>query len=68
MAQQQKRQMMPGEKYLSISLGGKTGLKIALFKNQNKTKSTEPDYTGHIPIACWVSTKRAPEVKEEEII
>jgi len=64
---EQKRQLLPNEKYLSISLGGKTGLKLALFKNKNKTKSTEPDYIGHIPIACWVSTKKAPTVMEEQI-
>jgi hypothetical protein len=66
---EQKRQLQPDEKYLSISLGGKTGLKLALFKNRNKKGTTDPDFVGQIPIACWVSTKKsAPtEVKVDEI-
>ena len=56
---EQKRQLQPDEKYLSISLGGKTGLKIALFKNRNKKGTTDPDFVGQIPIACWISTKKS---------
>ncbi|GAH05531.1 unnamed protein product, partial [marine sediment metagenome] len=49
-----------GEKYLSGSIGGKEGLKVAFFKNKNKKKPTDPDYTGTISLALWVASKKAP--------
>ena len=63
-------ELQEGEKYLSGSIGGKEGIRIALFKNKDKKpNSKEPDYVGHISLALWVSEKKAPEnkaTKEEE--
>lgn len=56
-----------GEMYLSGNIGGKTGLRIAVFRNKNKKKPTEPDFLGNIQIALWKSTKK-PEVKKEDVI
>ena len=53
------KKLKPGEKYLSGSLGGKTGIKFALFPNRNKEKDTDPDFIGSIPLAVWVNKKKA---------
>lgn len=50
-----------GEKFLSGSIGGKDGLKIAFFKNKNKKKPTDPDYIGNLSMALWVNEKKAGE-------
>jgi len=62
----ENRKLKPGEKYLSVSLGGKGGLKFAVFKNKAKEKATEPDYVGNIPVALWINKKKAPATPEGE--
>lgn len=47
-----------GEQFLSVSLFSGQ-IKIAAFKNKNKTKPQEPDYVGN-GIAVWVSKKQEP--------
>jgi len=55
-----------GDKYLSGSLGGKEGIKLALFQNKDKKKPTDPDYVGSINLAFWTNTKKG--TKEERIL
>jgi len=65
--------LKPGEKYYSVTIGGKNGLKLALFKNKFKRKPSDPDLTGQIPIAAWLNTKKEggknlPDEVGEEIL
>ena len=50
-----------GDKYLTISLFDGQ-VKLAAFKNQDKKKDTEPDYSGN-GIAIWINQKKAPVEK-----
>jgi hypothetical protein len=58
--------LQEGEKYLSIQILG--SVRVAAFKNKNKSKKTEPDYIGN-GVCVWISEKKAapkPVVKEED--
>lgn len=57
MSEQKNNTLAVGEKYLSGSIGGKDGIKIALFPNKQKKKNTDPDFMGNIQIAIWVNKK-----------
>jgi len=57
----ENRKLEAGEKYLSVSIGASKaggGIRLALFKNKNKRKPTDPDYTGSVQVAAWISTKK----------
>jgi len=62
-------ELKEGESYLSGSIGGKDGLRIALFRNDKKSKPTDPDFVGHIQLALWKSTKKPkqPQVSQDFI-
>lgn len=60
--------LSPGEKYLNLSLGGKTGIRIALFPNKRRKAETDPHFVGSIPLACWVSKKRVSKVEVESVL
>jgi len=61
------KKLEPGEKYLNIVLLG--SLKVAAFKNRNKTKETQPDYIGS-GVSVWINKKKAAETPtaEEEVL
>jgi len=61
------QQLAIGEKYLSISLLG--SLNLAAFKNKNKSKPTDPDYSGN-GIAIWIKekTEAKPEITHENVL
>ena len=42
------------EKYLSIQILGKDGIKLAAFKNKDKKNDKQPDYIGY-GVAIWVN-------------
>lgn len=50
-----------GEKYLTISILG--SIKVAAFKNKNKTESKQPDYVGN-GVAVWISEKRLGAIEK----
>jgi len=52
-----------GDKYLTITLAGHNT--VAAFKNVNKKKVTDPDYTGN-GVAVWINTKKADGVKTNQ--
>ena len=57
-----------GERYLTLTIGGKDGLRFAVFKNKKKEKDTEPDYIGSLPIGCWINEKKGDiKIKVEHI-
>lgn len=49
-----------GEKYLSISILG--SINTAVFKNKDKKKDTDPDFTGN-GVAVWIKEKKAKTEK-----
>lgn len=67
-----------GEKYLSISLKvgelmalctkaaveGQKYVNIASFKNKEKSKETEPDYSG-AEASIWIKTKQVKTTEEK---
>jgi len=59
MAQTNNKPLDVGEKYLAGTIGGKDGLKIAMFPNRNKKPGDKsPDYIGNIQISIWVNEKK----------
>jgi hypothetical protein len=52
-----------GEKYLSVVILG--NIRLSAFKNKNKTKDNQPDFTGE-GIAIWVQKKKA--AKSESVL
>ena len=62
------KKLEAGEKYLSIILLG--SLKVAAFKNRNKTKENQPDFVGN-GVSVWINKKKAtetPTTQSEEVI
>ena len=57
-----------GEKYLNVSIGGKEGIRVALFPNKKKEKPTDPDFIGNIGLACWISQKKPEAPKIEGVL
>ncbi len=61
-----------GEKYLSMSIGGKDGIRVALFPNKERRSDNDPKFIGSIPLAIWVNEKkeepRNDPVDEELIV
>lgn len=51
----QNNKLETGEEYLTISLLG--SIKLAAFKNKQKTDAKQPDYLGN-GIAIWTSKKK----------
>ncbi len=49
--------LLIGEKYLTISLFGKDGIRISAFKNKDR-KDKEPHYRGD-GVAVWINEKKA---------
>jgi len=63
-AQAQAKPLEVGEKYLSISVLGQ--IKLAAFKNKNKSDGKEPDYTGN-GVAVWINSKKPSVQKISDI-
>lgn len=57
----ERRALEVGEEYLTIDIGG---LKVNLYENKGRTKTTDPAYLGSVRVALWVNTKKAPEQQQ----
>jgi hypothetical protein len=53
-----------GEKYLRISVLGQ--IKLAAFKNQKKSKPSDPDFIGN-GVTVWINTKKEPKEQRQDL-
>jgi len=57
---------MQKEKYLSISLLGKNGIKINAFKVKEKKTENDPDYRGD-GVAVWINETKPKQTGGDDL-